>query len=54
MKKSSGSLWLRLLCLALCLVMVFSLGACGSEKEATDVLAKIRDLGYKNAYFTAG
>ena len=36
MKKSSGSLWLRLLCLALCLVMVFSLGACGSEKEATD------------------
>ncbi|WP_274968025.1 septal ring lytic transglycosylase RlpA family protein [Succinimonas amylolytica] len=25
-----------------------------TEKEATDVLAKIRDLGYKNAYFTAG
>ena len=25
-----------------------------TEKEAADVLAKIRDLGYKNAYFTAG
>jgi len=25
-----------------------------TEKEAAAVLAKIKDLGYKNAYFTAG
>lgn len=36
MKKSSGSLWLRLMCLVLCLVMIFSLTACGSKKGDED------------------
>ncbi len=38
MKKSSGALWLRLLCLALCLVSLLSLVACGAkEKQETPV-----------------
>ena len=33
MKKTSGALWLRLLCLALCLVTLLSLAACGGAKK---------------------
>lgn len=40
MKKTSGALWLRLLCLALCLVTLLSLAACGGAKEQSETPAE--------------
>ena len=40
MKKTSGALWLRLLCLALCLVTILSLAACGGAKEQPEAPAE--------------
>lgn len=40
MKKTSGALWLRLLCLALGLVMLLSLAACGAKKEQQETPAE--------------
>ena len=39
MKKTSGARWLRLLCLALCLVTLLSLAACGSAKKQPEATA---------------
>ena len=40
MKKTSGALWLRLLCLALCLVTLLSLAACGGAKKQPEAPAE--------------
>ena len=40
MKKTSGALWLRLLCLALSLVALLSLAACGGAKEQPEAPAE--------------
>lgn len=36
MNKLSGALWLRMLCLSLCLVMLLPLAACGGDKSAPE------------------
>lgn len=40
MKNSSGARWLRLLCLALCLVALLSLAACGADKKQPEAPAE--------------